>query len=122
MIPSDWVPRRRSGDGETIGYVEMVGDDVVPRGLVGNALADPTPDWDAAEQVIDDVAMRQLAQKWELTTDEGHALTVVILEIDPRRVVVGSGDHAQVVGRPAEDGWRIEVEVPTHRLRPVPDA
>ncbi|WP_229054138.1 hypothetical protein [Aeromicrobium sp. Leaf350] len=117
MIPSDWVPRRRSGDGETIGYVEMVGDDVVPRGLVGNALAGPTPDWDVAEQVVDDVAMRQLGEKWVLTTDEGHELTVVVLEIDPTRVVVGHAASAQVVGRPAEDGWRIEV--PTDRLRPL---
>jgi hypothetical protein len=119
MIPSAWVPRRRSGDGETIGYVEMIGDDVVPRGLVGNRLAPPMPDWDEAERVIDEVGMRQLGEKWVLTTDEGHALTVVILEIDPTRVVVGEADFAQVVGRPEEDGWRLEVEVPTDRLRPA---
>ncbi len=119
MIPGEWVPSRRSGDGETIGYLEMVGDDVVPRGLVGNALGGPLDDWDAAEQVIADVAMRQLGERWVFTTDEGHELPVVVLEIDPARVVVGEADFGQVVGRPAEDGWRIEVEVPTDRLRPA---
>lgn len=119
MIPSDWVPHRRSGDHETIGYLEMVDDEVVPRGLVGNALADPMPDWDAAADVIDDLGMRQLGGAWVLTTDDGAELRVVVLEVDPARVVVGDAANAQVVGRPVEDAWRIEVEVPTDRLRPA---
>ncbi len=119
MIPAEWVPHRRSGDRETIGYLEMVGDDVVPRGLVGNALADPTSDWDAASAVIDELSMRQLGGVWVLAADDGGESQVVILEVDPARAVVGDAANAQVVGRPAEDGWRLEVEVPTGRLRPA---
>lgn len=119
MIPADWVPHRRPGDRETIGYLEMAGDDVVPRGLVGNALADPMPDWDEAAAAIDELSMRQLGGTWALTTDDGAEQRVVILEIDPVRAVVGDAANAQVVGRPQEDAWRLEVEVPTGRLRPV---
>lgn len=119
MIPSEWIAHRRPGDRETIGYLEMVGDDVVPRGLVGNVLAGPTPDWDEAVAVIDELAMRQLGGTWTLATDEGAEQRVVILEIDPVRAVVGEATNAQVVGRPAEDAWRLEVEVPTGRLRPA---
>ncbi len=119
MIPADWVPHRRSGDRETIGYLEMVGDDVVPRGLIGNSLADPTPDWDEAAAVIDELSMRQLGGTWLLTTDDGPEQRVVVLEVDPTRVVVGEAANAQVVGRPDEDAWRLEIEVPTGRLRPV---
>lgn len=119
MIPADWEPHHRTDDGEHVGYLVPLEDDLVrPATLVGTWLGEPSDRYDA-EQVLDAVGLSYLIEPWELVHDDGTALRVVLLEISPHRVIVGDASGAQVVGAPRTEDSRIELPNPTDRLRRV---
>lgn len=126
MIPSDWTPYHRVDDGELIGYLQPAADDadlVIPVTLFGYPLADePGEDW-WAEQVLEDLGLSYLADRWELVREDGTTSRVVISECSPERVVVALAEFAQVIApdgvdRSTEDwGKQWTLPVPTDRLR-----
>lgn len=126
MIPSDWTPYHRVDDGELIGYLQPSADDadlVTPVSLFGHPLADePGEDW-WAEQVLEDLGLSYLADRWELVREDGTTSRVVISECSPERVVVALAEFAQVIApdgvdRSSEDwGKQWTLPVPTDRLR-----
>jgi hypothetical protein len=117
MIPPDWEPCHRRDDGELIGYLVPVGDDlVVPATIFGHRLDDPMP-VHAAEQTLEDIGLSYLADVWLLRDDDGADQRVVLLEATPEHVVVANAAFAHVVGQPRDLMERRVLEVPTDRLR-----
>ncbi len=116
MIPADWRPHHRT-DGELIGYLAPHdGDDVIAMTLLGTAVGGPTDEWTAADR-LDDLGLSYLADRWVLLHEDGSEQRVVLVEVDPERVVVANADFAQVVGGPRDIGEQIVLDVPTDRLR-----
>ncbi|ERG64463.1 MULTISPECIES: hypothetical protein [Agrococcus] len=114
MIPSDWMPHRRP-DGETVGYLRMVGDDFQPMDLLGRPLAEAS-DWLAAEEALDDHSIAWLMDAFLLSLDDGD-VRVRVTEVTPERVRVKRDDLGAVGG----DARFWELPVPeTGRLRPAP--
>ncbi len=118
MIPADWVAHRRSADREIVGYVAPAGELVIAMSLLGTPMGE-AGDWHDAEQLLEQVGLSQLAEPWWLSHEDGSEQKVVVVEVDVERVVVANADFAHVVGAPRDIGDRIEIDVPTHRLRPA---
>ncbi|MGJ9412461.1 hypothetical protein ACHAAC_07095 [Aeromicrobium sp. CF4.19] len=118
MIPGHWEPYHRLEDMELVGYLVPDGEQVVPVTLVGTPLAEPS-DRFAAEQELEAVGLSYLAEPWLLRHDDGSEQRVVVVEVDPERVVVANADFALVVGAPRDIGDRVELPNPTDRLRPA---
>jgi len=128
MIPNDWTPYHRIDDGELIGYLQPSAADaelVMPVTLFGHPLADePGEDW-WAEQLLEDLGLSYLAERWELLREDGTTSRVVISECSPEHVVVALAEFAQVIApngvdRSTEDwGKKWTLSVPTDRLRPA---
>lgn len=117
MIPADWEPHHRADDREHVGYLVPVGADLVrPATLVGTWLGGPSAR-DEAEEVLDEVGLSYLIEPWELVTEDGTAVRVVLLEISAERVVVGEATSAQVVGAPVTEHSRVVLTNPSDRLR-----
>ncbi len=116
MIPAAWEPYHRLDDGELVGYLRPVGDGLVPTTLLGTALDDAL-DRFGAEQVLEEVGLSYLADPWILSHDDGTEQRVLLVEVDAERAVLANADFAQVVGAPRDIGDRVEVDLPTDRLR-----
>ncbi len=114
MIPEHWIEHRRGGDRELIGFVVPEGEDFVPTSLLGTPLG-PVGPWEDAEARLDEIGIGYLADTWLLRHDDGSEQRVALVEVDRERVVVANADFANVVG--ADHGARVELEVPTDRLR-----
>jgi hypothetical protein len=89
VIPADWEPYEREDDGEILGYLEPMGDDLVrPVSLFGHPLGDPSDRYDAAER-FDGLGLRYLAEPWVLRLeDRPDPIRVRILEARPNRVTL----------------------------------
>lgn len=109
MIPSTWTPHYRLDDGELIGYLQPAEDGlVVPVTVFGYPLDEACEEW-AAEQVLEEVGLSYLADRWQLTIPEG-TVRVVITEASPERLVLASADFHHVVG--ADIGAPYVLSVP----------
>lgn len=108
MIPSDWMPHRRD-DGETVGYIEMVGQDFLPHDLLGRPLGD-LGDWEAAEARLDDERLGWLADR-HVAMVGGEERTVAITEVTPAHVRLVDDEYgsASVVGAPRRESWTIDL-------------
>lgn len=65
MLPETWIPHRRE-DGELIGWIDMAVADprLVPIDRLGRAL-EPVDDWFEAEEALEAIGLRFLAQRFE---------------------------------------------------------
>lgn len=86
--------------------------------LIGTPLGEPG-EWHEAEERLEQVGLSQLAEPWWLLHEDGSEQKVVVVEIDHHHVVVANADYALVAGAPRDIGDRIEIAVPTDRLRPA---
>ncbi|MVA75973.1 hypothetical protein GC722_08045 [Auraticoccus sp. F435] len=127
MIPSSWLPSYRADDLELIGYLAPAepgadGEQVVPMTLLGTPLGAPMS-VPAAEQVLEEVGLSYLAERWLLRHDDGplagQEQQVVVVEVTPESAVLSTADFALVVGS-SRLGEPLRVELPTDRLRPLP--
>ncbi|MFH7321871.1 DUF6226 family protein [Aeromicrobium sp. JJY06] len=87
MLPDGWIPHRR-GDGEVIGWLEIVGDDVIAHDLLGRRVTAPGVDWHEAEQALEERGIGYLADAYTVTTTEGALVAVRIGEVTTDRVTV----------------------------------
>ena len=87
IAPVDtWLAVTRE-DSETVGYLEPLTDDyaeVIPRNRLGHAVGG-AQDYHAAEELILDRGLRELAEHW-LLDGEGPELTVI--ELSPAGIVL----------------------------------
>lgn len=119
MVPPEWLPTYRLEDSELVGYLAPAADgQVVPMTLLGTPLGEPMTVF-AAEQVLEEVGLSYLAERWLLRHDEGELAgteqQVVVVEATPELAVLANADFAQVVGAPI--GAPLRVPLPTDRLR-----
>lgn len=65
MLPDTWIPHRRE-DSELIGWIDMAVADprLVPIDRLGRAL-EPVDDWFEAEEALEAIGLRFLAQRFE---------------------------------------------------------
>jgi len=87
MLPQGWIPHRRA-DGELIGWLEVVGDEVVAHDLLGQRVSPPGLDWDEAEQVLERRGIGYLAEPHTATVmPYGDLVRVSLTEVTTERVV-----------------------------------
>ena len=123
MFPETWIPHRRE-DGELIGWIDMTVAEpkLVPIDRLGRAM-DPVEDWFEAEETLDSIGLRFLAERYSYRGDGGshddddeaaHAVTVRISHVYDDRIVLTTAltDAVEDVGReivvpfPAPEGLR----------------
>ena len=80
----------------------------MPVTVFGHPLDEACEEW-AAEQVLEEIGLSYLAEKWSLETPEG-TVRVVITEASPERLVLASADFHHVVG--ADIGTPYVLRVP----------
>lgn len=109
MLPETWIPHTRA-DGETVGWIEPVGEAFVVRDRLGRRVGDPV-DWLAAEETLDGLGIAFLAERWLYPDASGTPRAVRIAEVTPDRVVVVTDDFgaAAAVGASLE---RIRLPFP----------
>lgn len=117
MLPDGWIPHRR-GDGEVVGWLEIVGDDVVAHDLLGQQVTPRGLDWHEAEQALEDRGIGYLAEKHTLTTPYGKLVPVRIGEATTEQVtvVVDEFGMASVIGADLESHV-LPFPVPRRLLR-----
>lgn len=102
MIPATWIPHRRP-DGETLGWIEPVGDDFVAHDLLGRPATDAPVDWIAAEEALEEIGIRYLADPYTLETADGpRPVRVGEATIDGITLVADDFGSAGVVGSEPE--------------------
>lgn len=87
----DWIEHRRAGDRERLGWMQPVNDGFVAIDLLGRARTDVV-DWLEAEELLDELGLRYLAEPYEFLLSQGHWLRVRIADVSPERVRVKKDD------------------------------
>ena len=125
MLPDTWIPHRRA-DGELIGWIDMTVAEpkLVPIDRLGRAL-EPVDDWFEAEEVLDSVGLRFLAERYiyrggpigggsDDDDKAGESIAVRISQVYDDRIVLTTAltDAVEDLGReivvpfPAPNGLR----------------
>lgn len=94
MLPSDWIEHRRA-DGEVVGWLVAEGDGFRVHDLLGR---DRTPldpagvaapvEWLDGEELLEELGIGYLADRWTLRLPDGTERPVRIAEASPRGVTV----------------------------------
>lgn len=115
VIPEDWIPYRRD-DGELLGWIRPAGADWVAVSLLGRDVSGPV-DWLAAEEVLEELGLRWLADVWTLERPGGELLRVRITDLRPGRVVVQTDDFGAIdaVVERIELAWPVPAELRPRR-------
>lgn len=116
MIPADWIEHRRP-DGEVLGFMRPDGDGFRVYDLLGRERTEPGEggalDWLAAEELLDELGIGYLADRWTLRFPDGTERPVRIAEASPRGVTVVADEYgaASAVGADPER-FRLAFPVP----------
>jgi hypothetical protein len=94
VLPADWIEHRRA-DGEVVGWIVPDGEGFRVRDLLGrdrtpagsNDAAEPL-EWLAAEELLEELGIGYLADRWTLRLPDGSERPVRISEASPRGVTV----------------------------------
>lgn len=110
MLPESWIPHRRE-DGELIGWIDMTVAEpkLVPIDRLGRAM-DPVDDWFEAEEALDSIGLRFLAERYVYRGGGGNdddddeatqPVTVRISQVYDDRIVLTTAltDAVEDVGR-----------------------
>ena len=110
MLPPHWIEHRRA-DREIVGWMRADGDGFRVFDLLGRERTPAGADgerrpieWLAAEDVLDQLGMAYLADRWSLRFADGTERPVRIAEASPRGVVVVADEYgaASAVGADPE--------------------
>lgn len=102
MIAPDWIEHRR-GDGAHVGWIAPANDDFHAIDLLGRQRTDAPVDWCAAEDLLDELGIGYLADRYCLRLEDGAERRVRIGEASPAGIVVLAddfGDAAAIGARP----------------------
>lgn len=103
MIPATWIPHRRD-DGELVGWIDMTIAEpcMVPIDRLGRAL-EPVDDWFEAEEALDAIGLRFLAERFVYREAGACAgdVTVRIAHLYDDRIVLTTAltDAIEDIGR-----------------------
>lgn len=96
----DWIEHRRGLDRELLGWMRPDGERFVVIDLLGRERTAPL-DWFAAEEFLEELGLRYLADKYELRLADARWQTVRIVESSPARIRLLEDDgSAQAIGAP----------------------
>jgi hypothetical protein len=91
----DWIPHRRPGDNELLGWMLPEDDGFVVIDLLGRRRSDPL-DWLDAEEALEELGIGYLADLYELRLDSGEWLRVRLAEVSPARIVAKKDDFGDM--------------------------
>jgi len=120
MLPADWIEHRRA-DGEILGWMLASGEGFRVFDLLGRERTPPSGgvlDWLEAEELLEDLGIGYLADRWTLRLTDGAERPVRIAEASVRGVTVVADEYgaASAVGADPE---RIRLPFPiTDELAP----
>lgn len=94
MLPADWIEHRRA-DGEVVGWIVPDGEGFRVHDLLGrertpgseDGVAEPL-EWLAAEELLEELGIGYLADRWTLRLPDGSERPVRISEASPRGITV----------------------------------
>lgn len=117
VLPSDWIEHRR-GDGELVGWMVADGEGFRVHDLLGRELTGEPIDWLEAEELLDDLGIGYLAERWTLRLPDGTRRPVRIAEASPRGVTVVADEFgaASAVGADL-DRYRLPFPAPAELQR-----
>ena len=120
VLPADWIEHRR-GDGEVLGWMVADGEGFRVRDLLGRERAARPVDWLEAEELLEELGIGYLADRWILRLSDGTERLVRIAEASPRGITVVADDFgaASAVGSRPER-FQLPFPVP-HHLTPLAD-
>lgn len=112
MLPADWIEHRR-GDRELVGWIVPEGEGFLAYDILERLVTAEPVDWTAAEEVLDELGIGYLADRYILTLPDGEERPVRITEVNTRRVVVVADEFgaASAVGSNA-DHYELPFPVP----------
>ncbi|GAA1978823.1 hypothetical protein GCM10009777_10020 [Microbacterium pumilum] len=118
VLPPDWIEHRR-GDGETVGWIVAEGDGFRAMDLLGREVTGDVVDWLGAEEVLEDLGIGYLADRYILRFADGTERPVRIAEVSVRGVTVVADEFgaSSAVGATL-DRFPLPFPVP-RELRPV---
>ena len=99
-IGDDWIPHRRSSDGELVGWIRPAGEDWQAMSLFATPVTDAV-DWDVAEDTLENASLAWMAEPWILVRN-GQPIRVRLTEFrpdidgSPGRVVVKTDDFGAI--------------------------
>lgn len=91
MIADDWIEHRR-GDRERLGWMVPDGDGFQVVDLLGRPRTHAPIDWLEAEQLLDDLGIGYLAERYRLLLDDGTKRWVRISEVSTDTITVTADD------------------------------
>lgn len=117
MLPPDWIEHRRA-DGEVVGWMVPDGEGFHVHDLLGRPRTAEPLEWLEAEELLDELGIGYLADRWTLRFADGTERPVRIAEASPRGVTVVADEFgaASAVGGVLER-FRLAFPAPTE-LRP----
>src|SRR5690606_28864964 len=86
MLPPDWIEHRRA-DRELVGWIALEGDDFLAYDILGRQVTSEPVDWLAAEELLDELGIGYLADRYLLTLPDGTERPVRITEVNTQRIV-----------------------------------
>lgn len=118
MVPEDWIEHRRE-DGETVGWIVPDGDGFRAVDVLGRPVTAEPVEWLVAEEVLEELGIAFLADRYLLRLPDGTERPVRISEAGPRGVTVVADEfgNASAVGA-GSDRLRLPFPAP-EELRPA---
>ncbi|MBT2586811.1 hypothetical protein [Arthrobacter sp. ISL-95] len=116
-MEADWIEHRRADDGEHVGWMKPMDDGFVALDLLGRPRTDVV-DWLSAEEILDELGLRYLADPYELMLDDdGGWLRVRIAEVTPSVVRVKKEDWGDMTA--PQIYFTVPNPVSEEQLRPL---
>ncbi|MHC3000544.1 hypothetical protein [Microbacterium sp. HJ5] len=117
MLPPDWIEHRRP-DGEVLGWMVADGDGFRVHDLLGRERSAGPLEWLDAEELLDDLGIGYLADRWTLRFADGSERPVRISEASPRGITVVADEFGMASAVGAElERFRLTFPAPAE-LRP----
>ena len=92
---SEWIEHRRAGDGEVLGWILPEGEHFIALDRLGRPRL-TTPDWVEAEECLEDLGLRYLAEPYELALEDGSLLAVRLKEVSTSGIRVKEEDWGDI--------------------------
>jgi hypothetical protein len=117
VLPPDWIEHRRP-DGEVLGWMRADGEGFRVFDLLGRERTDQPVDWLDAEELLEQLGIGYLADRWTLRLPDGTVRPMRIAEASPRGVTVVGDEYGAASAVGAElDRFRLPFPAP-ESLRP----
>ena len=108
----DWIEHRR-GDRELLGWMRPEGEGFVVIDLLGREISGAL-DWLDAEELLEELGIGYLADRYELQQPDGRWLLVRIVEVSPAGIRVKKDDWGDMTATAVH--YEVEFPMPA-RLR-----